>query len=152
MNKLDMPLECYPLPSDDESVVNERILGDCGHHDTFVRRSHSFGWMTRCRQCGWEIEFGSYADQRPGREEERKLWLRSQLRPGHGRLNSMPVEWRLKAIGWGISYMTRNGQTVCTLEKNGRRFSSRSHSDQAAALVDSAAQLARVLTVEKDLM
>ena len=76
--------------------------------------------------------------------------LATPARPWEVELNACRVA--LEGDGVGISYMTRNGQTVCTLEKNGKRFSSRSHSDQAAALVDSAAQLARVLTVEKDLM
>lgn len=140
-----MQLKCYPLPSVDEQVVNTKIIGDCGHRKTGVRNDMFRGWVSYCRECGAELEFGRHDDMRPTPEEQRKLWLSVQLRPGQGKLNSAIVECRLHQLGWGISFMTRNGQSVCTLEKLGRRLRSRAHPSKPAALIDAAAQLARII-------
>lgn len=125
MNKLDMPLNairCHPMTS---WWSMKEFLETAGI--TIPSCAAPFIWLddaVSAMRMG--IEFGSYAEQLPCRRKSGARLRSHPARSWEAELHARRVA--LKAIGWGISHMTRNGQTVCTLEKNGRRFSSRSHS------------------------
>lgn len=140
MNNMYLPNERYSLPTEDEQVVNEMLLGDCPHRDTGASEVQPGEWQAFCRDCGIALDVPGHGRGRPTAEDLRVLFLRSQLRPARCKLNAYPVQYRLQYAGWSITYMTINGATRCTLEKGGRIIRSEPQPDEPASLIQAAAR------------
>lgn len=141
MNNLYLPNQLYSRPTREEQVVNEKLLGECGHHRQEVGRNRFGEWEAHCLDCHERCSFRGADRPRPTRDDARNLLLSFQLRPARCKLNAYPVQYRLQEHGWAISFMTVNGLTRCTLEKTGRVIRSDPQPDEPKALVQAAARM-----------
>lgn len=137
--------EDLPLPTDDELLVSEVFLGRCMHrHTTTLESRHGFGWDSSCSTCGDSI----HLDDRPTPEEVALEWLRRQPRPATFPESSAQLGYKMEALGCRIQFLGFNGQLVCEVERDGRKFRSASHHGKPPALVEAAAKLARLMYLD----
>jgi hypothetical protein len=130
-----------PLPTPDEQLVAEKILGACMHRH-WTRSFEPYGQFAVCVSCGKRLYLsGNFAPDLTDTAVS-TLWLRQLPRPASDDATASTVVRKLEAQGWSVKIAQSGAITTCVVEKEGARFESSSHNMRAAAINEAAAKSA----------
>jgi hypothetical protein len=132
-----------PLPSSDELLVLEYIVGACMHR-TWSMAEHSRTSYATCDLCGEQIVAMSEGWEHEATPEEvKERFLRLLPRPGQDELYANTLVRKVEAAGWQFNFSKSGDVIACSLSNGPHSFRSGPHKYRCKAILNVLVELVR---------
>jgi hypothetical protein len=130
-----------PLPTPDEQLVAQKVLGVC-MHQVWTRSIEKYAQFASCVRCGERLFLSGNWAPEIGDAAVCEMWLKQLPRCASDEAAADAVRRKLEEQGWSVRIIQSSSMTACVLRKDDARFVSSAHERRAAAISEAAAKAA----------
>ena len=139
--------EKLELPTKEDLLINEKIMGKCNHVSSEILINLSRGlevYIYSCTCCGelflYHAPFTAEDKHPPENYFQRNVHCYSA-----NKISARIVQHKLQTMGWRLSFTIRNGRYTCIAKKEGQVLYSNPSNTEHKSVLDSAVEIAKTL-------